>query len=251
MKYKLFGVFCFMVSIHSLLGRSEMTEAKFACNMVEAAVWSDFLSNGKNLPSAWDQIPSVLDMRNNISTQNFDNLRQINSFAIVTNAPIIQAEPGILKNHSDRRLFSISRTREFYDKKSKLSNEISTMGRYAIFVSPDNSGITSSWITEPEAQIILKQLKDFDPAKQPIAFENLSQVARDEKAAQDQAHQEITEHLKKKGRLGQNGELLPSTYKSIGYGPWIAGGAMLSAVLLWRMFRKPATRSVKNNRHRR
>ena len=237
MKHQIFTVIFFVITIHSLLGRSEMTQAKYACNMVELAIWDEFLSEGKKLPSSWDDIPSFRNMKKSISTQNLNTLEHINALALVPNAPAIQAGLGISLNHSDRKLFAISRTAEFHLPKSKSNNQSADKGRYAIFVTFDNSQISSSWLLEPEVEIVLKQINDFDPAKQPLAFENLDQLARDKKARQDQSTQEIREHLRKTGKRGSDDQIIPSAQHSKRRDfhtlAWIAGGFMIVAFLVW------------------
>jgi hypothetical protein len=168
-----------LVTIPLLLGRSEMTQAKYACNMVELAIWDEFLSEGKDLPTSWNEIQSIQDIKRTISTQNLSTLEHINALAFVPQAPIIQAGMGISINNSNRKLFAIGRAEEFHTQKSQSNNDPQDKGRYAILVAPDNSEISSSWIPEPEAQIIFKQLKGFDPTKQSLAFDKVEQLKRD------------------------------------------------------------------------
>ena len=157
-KHSLFAVVYFVITIQPLISRSEMTEAKYACNIVEFAIWSEILSQGKDLPSSWEDIPSFRDMKENLSAQNLDTLGQINSLVLVPNSPVIQPEPGIVESRLNHKLFAIGRIGNLYDQKSTSNNESPDKGRYAILVTLDNSQISSSWLLEPEVQIILKQI---------------------------------------------------------------------------------------------
>lgn len=98
----------------------------------------------------------------------------INRLAIVPLAPQVKSELGIQNKFVGFRLFAISR-KESSDK--VISEELlgkKSSGRYSILVKADYSDIFVMWIPEIQARIILKQLKGFDPEKQPLAFQDLN-----------------------------------------------------------------------------
>lgn len=208
--------------------------------MVELAIWDEFLSEGKELPSSWDEIPSFRDIKKRISTQNLDTLRHINALAIVEKSPTIQAGEGISLSHSGRKLFAISRTAEFHSPKSKSNNESSQRGRYAILVAADGNKTESSWIPESEVQLILKQIKNFDSDNQPIAFENVDQLERDKQAQQDQYAEDIKEQSRKTGKPGSAVQITPDAQytkqRELRNLAWISG-CFVAAFLVWIAWR--------------
>ncbi len=242
MKRNLIIIICFLITSHSLPGRSEVTQARYACNIVELAIWDEFLSEGKDLPSSWDDIPSFRDMKKNITAQNLNTLQHINALALVPNSPLIQTELGISSTHSNWRLFAISRTAEFHFPESKLDNGSPDEGRYAILVAGDGTKTEPSWIPETEAQLILKQIKGFDPAKQPFAFKDLDQLERDKKAKHDRFAAGLRinyrDHDNSKITNAPNSGMVSSSNPQAHWWLWIRCIAMLSAFLAWIFIRK-------------
>ena len=53
--------------------------------------------------------------------------------------------------------------------------DLPKIGRQVILIRQEDLGCITTWIPESEAQFILKQIKGFDPEKQPLAFQNLVQ----------------------------------------------------------------------------
>ncbi len=176
MKFRLLFFFVFIAISGLLIGRSDMTQAMAASRDLEFMIVVEFLSEGKELPSAWNDIHGIQEMRMNIANQNKDKLLMLNNLALVPGAPLIRSEEGIQMNHQGYRLFAISRTTNF-DEKSELNQ--SEGARYAVLVSMESSEVMSSRIPEPEARLILQQIDGFDPEKQPLAFEGLIQVSSD------------------------------------------------------------------------
>lgn len=217
-----------------------MTLAKYACNVIELAIWSELLSEGRDLPSSWEEIPSFRDKQNNLLEQNASLLRQINSFAIVPNSQLIQSEQGVSRERSNHRLFAISRDTDVYDR--NLNDLESDRGRYVILVTPDHSEIRSSWIKEAEAQTILNQIKDFDPKQQPVAFPQVDRLENERKSKQDQLVREVNEHVER---------LVPGTSADIktpvnqhpdrrGFSLWlpVIGSGAVSLFLIWMILRR-------------
>jgi len=46
-----------------------------------------------------------------------------------------------------------------------------------IVFTPDGLDALAEWIPESEVQLILRQIKDFEPEKQPLAFEDIAKIA--------------------------------------------------------------------------
>lgn len=217
-----------------------MTLAKYACNVIELAVWSELLSEGRDLPSSWEEIPTFRDKQNNLSEQNASLLRQINSFAIVPNSQLIQSEQGVSSERSNHRLFAISRDTDVYDR--KLNDMESDRGRYVILVTPDHSEIRSSWIKETEAQTILNQIKGFDPKLQPVAFPHIDRLENERKSKQDHLVRELNEHVERLGQGNSTDIKIPVDQYSdrCGFSLWlpIIGGVAVVMFLIWMISRR-------------
>jgi hypothetical protein len=199
-----------LVSIHSISGRSEMNQAKHACNLIEIAILDELLSEGKDLPNAWDQIPMIRAMKNSISTQSLSTLEHINSLSLVPNAPLIRATVGISLDNSNQKLIAISRIAETHFPGSKIENNDLTKGRYIILFSVDQRKTESRWISESEAQQILSQIEGFDPNRQPLAFDGLEQIERDKNAMQENLNQDLKGDRRKAKRFGPEGQIMPN-----------------------------------------
>lgn len=231
MKFHICLAACFFVFLHSIFARSEMTQAKYACNMIELAIWDEFVSQGKPLPSSWGDIPSFREMKKNISNQSISTLRHINAFALVPNAPVIHAHAGISRNNADRRLFAISRIAEFHLPGAISNNEATERGRYVILVAVDGNKTDSYWVFESEVQLIFKQIKDLDLNKLPLAFDDLDTLDFGRKDAQNRIAQEIKEHQEIVDQRNQDVSPLRDESKSVeskDYVIWI----VLSGIIL-------------------
>lgn len=164
-----------------LMGRVSASATQHACNVVEIAIWDEFVSSGKALPDAWEEIQLIADMRRKSGEQNPDLLVKINTLAIVPGGPAIGESQRIRRDRWNSNIFAISRT-ELFDNAKDPSVE---GGRFALIVKPDKSEIATHWLPETEAREILGQLEGFDPAKQPLAFENAGELVRIERKARD------------------------------------------------------------------
>lgn len=209
-----------------------MTQAKYACNLIEIAILDELLSAGKDLPNTWDQIPIIGDMKEKISTQNLSTLEHINLLALVPGAPLIYASPGISPDNLNQKLVAISRTAEVHLPGSKIENRDLTKGRYIILVSADQTTINSRWILESEAQQILEQIEGFDPIKQPFAFDGLEKLERDRKAAQEKLNQDLVNHLRGRSGIGQEDKVRSNDKESRSYRffdilIWVVGSALI------------------------
>lgn len=207
------------------------------CREIESNLLNQFIDEHKNLPVSWAEFEGIsMTKRGLLQYQSF-RAKTINSLALVPGAPIIKSQLGIPREYSGWRLFLISRDKNF----TKTSGD----GRYAILIKPEELDSKSMrtysyFIPEETAQIILKQINGFDPQKQPLAFENIDQLEQNKKSRQDQSTQEIRKHLRQKGELGPDDEILPQHHKSMWWnnGLWIAAGISLFVFLIWRTLPK-------------
>ena len=164
-----------------LMGRAGASATQHACNVVEIAIWDEFVSSGKALPNAWEEIQLIADMRRKSGEQNPDLLMKINTLAIVPGGPAIGESQRIRRDRWNNNIFAISRT-ELFDNAKDPSVQ---GGRFALIVKPDKSEIATHWLPETEAKEILAQLKGFEPAKQPLAFESAAELVRIERESRD------------------------------------------------------------------
>jgi hypothetical protein len=139
---------------------------------VSMSIAVELIEQGKSIPDSWEGIPLVSEMLKNPQlSSNFSRLKVINSMALIPGAPAIQQEEGIPKRYWGCRLFAVSRDqlgpRETLDP---VTGEFHR-GRYCVSINGADRGSMGVRIEESEAQLIFKQFNNFDPAKQPLAFE--------------------------------------------------------------------------------
>lgn len=132
------------------------------------------LSN-QPLPSSWDEIEPVLEIRKMDPRGLLYTMKTINSFALVPGAPVISKEPGISREYYGKRLFLISRAEEPVQSHSP--------GRCVVLIDPEGIDAKalrtySYFIPEASAQLILGQIEGFDPKKTSVAFENLPVIEK-------------------------------------------------------------------------
>ena len=164
-------VFLFLIVPIISLGRGlEISEESNVIRQVTTCIFDDFMSGKKELPIMFDDIPTLKDWAN----RDKYIISFVNRLAIVPSSPTILAEQGVSNKFFNYRLFAISRNISFDKVFSTEGSDRKLGGRHSILIKADNSEIFVMWIPEKEAQIILKQLKDFDPAKQPLAFQGLA-----------------------------------------------------------------------------
>jgi hypothetical protein len=63
-------------------------------------------------------------------------------------------------------------------------------GRFLFLVNMEGNDCNPRWVPELEVQFILKQLKGFDPGKQPLAFQDLYL---------EEGHRSLSEKCKSRG----------------------------------------------------
>lgn len=161
---------CIFSSIMHLHAGGDATITLGICRDISMSLKDDFIDQGKSLPASFEDFPMLKS-----SVEKYPGiLKHLNTLAIVPNAPIIGEELGISRSLSGRRIFAISRNVSFDYAKNKYSSDPVKGGRYIVAIESPSQDYPGSWISEPEAQIIFKQLKGFDPAKQPLAFQNMN-----------------------------------------------------------------------------
>lgn len=204
-------------------------------------MWYKFLSQGKKLPVSWDEIQAIQEMKQNHSSYPAGEFRLFNSLALVPGSPIIKQEAGISQNHSNRKLFAVSRISNFdYAEKDHVQNAADA-GRFVMLVSSDNSEIAPSWIHESEIQLILKQLNGFEPANEPLAFDQVEEYEREQKTRQELLDKDIRDSRKPRfsksdgdsiPAVASGGE--PENHREL----WILGAILVCAFLLWFVVNK-------------
>jgi len=161
-KIKFLLLICLSVTLTTLQGRVEMSPTQVIFRQITLSLTMDYLQVSKDLPISFEEIPMVRQQAKN----NPNYIKNLNHLAIVPGTPVINSADGIPSRHFNLRLFAIGRTPDLEPKK---------LGRIVVWITEDGSGSMPDWVPEPEAQIILKQLKGFDPAKQPLVFQDLVQ----------------------------------------------------------------------------
>lgn len=109
-------------------------------------------------------------------------------------------------------------------------------GRFAIVIFAEGSpSAAPSWIPESEARIIISQIKDFDPVNQPLAFDELRQLAR--------------EKQEQKGQWTGSSEESPSKHTQSGapeslakpwdhWALWIGIAVLLVSIGIWFLIKR-------------
>ncbi len=220
-------------TVNAAIAHNLETPTLGICRRLAMIVWDEVIREGHTLPESWDEIPGIGRIRNDPSVMNPSELAIINTLAIVPHAPEIVPEPGISRDHSERRLFVIGRKSSFDHAPSDHNFDPLKGGRFAILVAPDASDIVATWIPEPEARIILKQIEGFDPSAQSLAFKNIAQLEFEK----EERHQRLMKDARK------NLIARPSRWNIVkvsasALSAWIAGGVVVFFLLVWLVARK-------------
>ena len=152
------------------------------CNSLVGELYVFLESGRKDLPKSWDAFESIRLMKSGSLKHQLSRANIINSLSLVPGSPIIDEYPGISRDYRGLRLFLISR--------EEIFTESSGSGRCAILIKPEELDskplmIYSDFITEDTAKLILSKIPNFDPAHQPLAFEDLSQFQIEKKQFRD------------------------------------------------------------------
>ena len=158
-----------------------MSEHTSIFRTITLCIFDDFTNLGKVSPDRFDDIPSLKKIIDNRSEKQREFIIAcINMLAIIPGNPQIKEENGIPKSYAKYRIFAIGRNRTFDKVSSSEGKDKEFGGRHSIIMNADGSDLSTMWIPEEMAQIILKQLKGFDPAKQALAFQDLAQGGAEE-----------------------------------------------------------------------
>jgi hypothetical protein len=146
----------------------ELSEEANVIRQITMCIYDDFTSTNKELPRTFDSIPTLREwVDRDQSVVSF-----VNRLAIVPGSPTIRLGQGFSNKFANYNLFAISRNNSFDKVLSSEGAEKESGGRHSILIKEGD--IRVMWIPENEVQIILNQIKDFNPEKQPYAFQNLS-----------------------------------------------------------------------------
>lgn len=167
----LIGLGCFLFLSRIFADSKSVSFEMSACKEIGFFLSFRLDNERKGIPEKWDDLVLVEKMKGGMVKHQLEMAQAINSFALVPDSPMISASPGISRDYSGHRLFLISRVENF--------TKSSGSGRCAILIKPEEPDSTpirifSYFIPEETARLILKTIPDFDPAEQPLAFEDLS-----------------------------------------------------------------------------
>jgi hypothetical protein len=139
---------------------------------------SVYWEESEKLPISWEDFDSVKFAKNGKLKHQLSRVKAYNSLALLPSFPTIIDKPGVSREHIGCKLYLISRNEEIARTGVK--------GRYAVLIKTealDSSPIMffSAFITEKEAQTILRDIQNFDPDNQPLAFDDLTPFELEDK----------------------------------------------------------------------
>ena len=157
--YKLSFWLCLM----SVSGREGGASASLHLfQQITISLTTDYIEKQAALPKSFEEILSVQQL----ALGHPKYIENLNRLTIVPEAPLIQRKTGALNGSYAHWLFAIAR---------RADDDLPKIGRRVILIRQEDLGCITAWIPESEAQFILKQIKGFDPEKQPLAFQDLLQ----------------------------------------------------------------------------
>lgn len=246
-----------LISIVPLMARSENSGNMLIFRSLTIAIMDGYVTDNKQLPTSWDDIPMIRNMKGDPSVQNPRELKVINMLALVPNAPVLEITHGVSPRLRGMKLFAISRFESVDPVFSKKADDLMEGGRYLILVSQDMSDIIVNWISEPEAKLVLRQLREFDPAKQPLAFADVTESERALETKKELFNGQIRDAYNKQiPQMPKNEGLKHNSQKPREYSPldsnesidakvtrsfgcWsIAGLAVLASIIAWLKLRR-------------
>ena len=185
----------------------------------------------EELATSWDDFIQIQMIKNGSSAKDGFTIKTLNSFALVPGSPVIENRPGIPREFVGYRVFLTSR------EETTLRKE---RGRCMIFVklsgTPDGrTRILSPFVPEERAQHILNQFPDFDPTKQPVAFDDVF-IYKNRKAIKGDALDGLIRRLEKSPPFDPaNPHATPPPGPSVG--GWIAGAVVIAFGLFLYFFK--------------
>ena len=200
---------------------------------LQLCMQEDIFDRKKELPTSFEELTSL----RRILKENRRMIQHLNNFTIVPGNPIINPSQELSLNLVGNRIFATCRT-------SNL--QPSRIGRIVLLAASNGSSVFPHWIPEPQFQIILKQLKGFDPAKQPLAFQDLAQDLAEEAPIQKSSnlnknsvkgerHTYPPDQLNMKGAAKEPGDSQPL---------WIVGGIIFLISVIGYVTRQRRSKSL-------
>ena len=161
-------IFYFVISSNCSQAKSDLPKEFGYARLMTVQLSNNLLLGGNPIPEGWNEFMLVNYMKTE-AIHSASNFKVVNSFALVPHSPLIKENKEIPTEYSGKRLFLISRY--------KIYTASLGQGRCAILIYPsaNESEKTISeayFIPEITAQLIMAQIPDFDPTKQPLAFDD-------------------------------------------------------------------------------
>jgi hypothetical protein len=164
-------IFCCYFSLFgTLLARSEMSEQNMIFRQIAMCLQEDNAEQSLKIPNRFDDVNSIKQMM----TKSPYLLKYLNLLSIVPNTPVIKSHIDMVNGLKTYKLFAMNRVPCFDKVLAQNGPSRIHGGRFLFLINIDGNEYNPKWIPEPEVQFILKQLKDFDPEKQPLAFQDLN-----------------------------------------------------------------------------
>ncbi len=238
---KIIKLAMWVVALHSpACGKATSSAEMLVCNEISLQIQADFINLGNAIPSSWGDLPGVKMIKEGRLNVSAQALRTYNKFAIVPEAPEIQAASGISREYVGMHLFLIQRDPE-------PPRIYSYTGRAAILIGPKAGAakerqVMVIFLKETVAEALISQIGGFNPKDQPLAFEEnfISKVVNHKKKLENEIEWEVSPEcgtrvikrpeveVKKTPMLGINRALLCI----------VASLALFFCYLVWRKFRE-------------
>ncbi len=164
-------IFCCYFSLFgTLLARSEMSEQNIIFRQIAMSLTEDNAEQSLKMPNRFDDVDSIKQMMKKSPYL----LKYLNLLSIIPNTPVIESHIGMANGLKTYKLFAMNRIPCFDKILTQNGPSRIDGGRFLFLINIDGNECKPKWIPEPEVQFILKQLKGFDPEKQPLAFQDLN-----------------------------------------------------------------------------
>ncbi len=197
------GIFYLIILLftQSVSARVEMSGQFSTFRQIGMDLHCSFIEEGEDIPSdprEWPMVQRHLSQPGYSARSVLNFMRVMNNLVLVPEYPVIPdfSGSGDMAKHNGSRLIAISR--KSHNEMERLDK---SRGRYVIFQTNDPPSVWTTWIKESDAQIILRNIDDFDPAKAPLLFPEAGSMKQ------------------------------PGDYLSL----WLSGGAIAVAILIWML----------------
>ncbi len=210
MKTSIFSAIFILYFTSRCLANVSISPDMRICRDIEMDLNLTFIKNHKELPSSWDEFTEVKMTNTGSTERNIFRMKTINSFALVPNRPEIKLDQGIPKEYSGKFLYLIG--------KKEINSKNSGSGRCAILIAPSKTDtatvVTYSYlIPEDIAKIIIRQIENFDPEKQPVAFPGIQRLNGIEKNEADKLENRGSQNL----NIPNSRDVIPSSSREPQY----------------------------------